>query len=258
MEKNRYDAFISYRHIQPDSKWAIWLQDAIENYRLPKKLVRSRNTVPKINRIFRDETDMSASSELGKEIREALQQSSFLIVVCSPRTPSSQWISQEIKYFQELGRHDKILTLLIEGEPKESFPSEFFKIHKKKLGTRVNEYGSEPYAADVRPNPYFKRKEINRIAKLKIIASLLGVHYDDLRQREQERKTLRLIYLTSVLITLTLLLSALSYLALTQRNKAQRMQISANLNLANSQIAVGDLNISDNRIPEARSSYLEA
>ena len=212
MKKNRYDAFISYRHVQPDSKWASWLQDALENYRVPKKLVRAHKIAPRINRIFRDETEMSASSELGKEIKEALQQSCFLIVVCSPRTPSSQWINEEIRYFQALGRQDKILTLLIEGEPNESFPSDFFKVHEKKTGNREKIYGAEPYAADVRPNPYYKKKEVNRTAKLKIIASLLGVHYDDLRQREQERKTLRFIYLTAVLITLTLLLSGLSFI----------------------------------------------
>lgn len=258
MNKFRYDAFISYRHVQPDNNWAIWLQDALENYRVPKKLVRAHKITPRINRIFRDETEMSASYELGKEIKEALHQSRFLIVVCSPRTPSSQWINEEIRYFQALGRQDKILTLLIEGEPNESFPSDLFKVHEKKTGNREKIYGAEPYAADVRPSPYYKKSQLNRMAKLKIIASLLGVHYDDLRQREQERKTLRLVYLTAFLTALTFLLSGLSYFAFSQRNKAQSMQFSANLNLANSQIAVGDLNLSDNRIPEARSSYLEA
>ena len=191
MNKFRYDAFISYRHVQPDRNWARWLQNALESYRVPKKLVRALKIAPRLNRIFRDETEMPASSELGKEIEEALQQSRFLIIVCSPRTQSSQWINEEIRYFQAIGRQDKILTLLIEGEPNESFPPDLYKVHGKIVDKKIDHmeriHGAEPYAADVRPSPHYQKRQLHRAAKLKIIAALLGVHYDDLRQREQER-----------------------------------------------------------------------
>ncbi|MBN1227699.1 MAG: hypothetical protein JXA79_11960 [Deltaproteobacteria bacterium] len=33
-----YDAFISYRHVERDRKWAKWLLDAFESYKVPKEL----------------------------------------------------------------------------------------------------------------------------------------------------------------------------------------------------------------------------
>lgn len=38
-ETYRYDAFISYRHVEPDRGWAKWLHGALETYRVPKQLV---------------------------------------------------------------------------------------------------------------------------------------------------------------------------------------------------------------------------
>ena len=40
MDKNmRYDAFISYRHCQPDAEIAERIQKDLENFRLPKTIV---------------------------------------------------------------------------------------------------------------------------------------------------------------------------------------------------------------------------
>ena len=33
-----YDAFISYRHVERDRKWAAWLIEALERYQVPKAL----------------------------------------------------------------------------------------------------------------------------------------------------------------------------------------------------------------------------
>ena len=37
-----YDAFISYRHVEPDRAWARWLHAALETYRIPRKLAPAR------------------------------------------------------------------------------------------------------------------------------------------------------------------------------------------------------------------------
>ena len=37
-----YDAFISYRHVDRDRKWAEWLIAALEGYRVPKALQEAR------------------------------------------------------------------------------------------------------------------------------------------------------------------------------------------------------------------------
>ena len=117
----RYDAFISYRHTPQDRQWAQWLLESLETYKVPKSLVK-QGFAPRIQRIFRDEDELPTSADLGENIRLALEASTYLIVICSKDTPESQWVNQEVQTFRDWGRHDRILALLVDGEPGESFP----------------------------------------------------------------------------------------------------------------------------------------
>ena len=63
-----YDAFISYRHVEPDRRRAKWLHTSLETYRVPKKLVRQRGVAPRVGRVFRDEEELPASSDLNDQI----------------------------------------------------------------------------------------------------------------------------------------------------------------------------------------------
>lgn len=76
---------------------------------------------------FATRRSFSASADLSAEIRSALEQSRYLVVVCSPRTPASVWVNREVELFRELGRHDRILALLVEGEPRDSFPARYVR-----------------------------------------------------------------------------------------------------------------------------------
>src|ERR1700742_92742 len=100
-ESYRYRAFISYRHVERDRKWARWLIEKLETYRTPRSLVRA-GAPSHIGHLFRDDDEIPASSDLGDEIHEALRQSQFLIVVCSPDTPGSSWVRREIEFFRSL------------------------------------------------------------------------------------------------------------------------------------------------------------
>jgi hypothetical protein len=98
-----YDAFISYRNVVRDSRWAKWLIDALENYRVPAEL-QQRGCAPRLRKIFRDEDEVPASGDLYDQIRQALIASRFLIVVCSPYTPRSVWVQREIAAISEARR----------------------------------------------------------------------------------------------------------------------------------------------------------
>jgi hypothetical protein len=100
-----YDAFISYRHVEKDRKWAEWLISALEGYRVPKSL-QAKGYPARLKKVFRDEDEMPASGDLNDQIKQALRASRFLIVVCSPYTPRSKWVEREIEIFKELGRHE--------------------------------------------------------------------------------------------------------------------------------------------------------
>jgi len=90
----RYEAFISYRHVEPDRTWAKWLHTALETYRVPAKLAADRGLPRRIGRVFRDEEELPASADLNAEIESALKDSRFLVVICSPRTPESEWVNR--------------------------------------------------------------------------------------------------------------------------------------------------------------------
>ena len=107
----RYDAFISYRHISPDKPIAERLQKLLESYVPPKDL---RSGFRKMH-LFRDETELPTSNDLGGDIKSALEQSRFLIVICSPALEKSKWCMQEIDYFRSLhgNTNRQILTLLV-------------------------------------------------------------------------------------------------------------------------------------------------
>lgn len=107
----RYAAFISYRQLEPDRAFAIRLHRALETYVVPKGLGGGRH----LGRVFRDADELAASSDLGSTIREALDRSDWLVVVCSPRSRTSRWVDAEIRHFADHGRGGRILAVLIEG-----------------------------------------------------------------------------------------------------------------------------------------------
>jgi WD40 repeat protein len=174
-----YDAFISYRHTEADRKWALWLHRALETYRPPRALV-ARGVKKRLTRVFRDDDELHASSDLNEVVFDALHKSRFLIVICSPRSAQSKWVNAEISEFLRIGRRDCILPLLIEGEPDQAFPPAL---------RFVNEAGiaDEPLAADVRNAAGLLDWAERRRALLKLLAPILGCGFDDLQQRERER-----------------------------------------------------------------------
>lgn len=175
----RYKAFISYRLIPEDKKWAAWLLESIESYRVPRSL-QKKGYPARLGKMFRDEVEIPASADLSQQIEIALQNSEYLIVICSPKTPESHYVREEIRFFQKLGRSHRILPLLVAGEPIESFPQPL-------LVPLEGKPSKVPLAADVRSRPDISSKKIKQQALIKILAGLLGCGFDDLWQRELQR-----------------------------------------------------------------------
>jgi tetratricopeptide (TPR) repeat protein len=204
MTAPHYKAFISYSH--RDESWARWLQHALESYRVPKRLVGKPGAfgpIPaRLNPVFRDREDLSSASDLTSQIKNELDRSESLVVICSPAAAASPWVGEEIRYFRSLGKADRILALIVSGDPQVSntadncFPP---AILESADGSR-----HEPLAADAR-----KYADGKRLALLKIVAGILGIRLDALRRRDAQRTTRnRLVY---ALLTLTLV-SVLAWL----------------------------------------------
>jgi len=179
----RYDAFISYRHAELDLYIAKKLHKSLETFKVPKAVAKKTGK-KNIKRVFRDQEELPIGSDLSDNIENALRESEYLLVICSPRTPQSYWVQKEIETFIGMHGRDKVLAVLIEGEPDESFPSLLLSDEE---GNPV-----EPLAADVRG---ISKRETDRKLKtevMRLAAPLLGCTYDDLKQRHRERKMKRL------------------------------------------------------------------
>ena len=80
----RYDAFISYRHLEPDSFVAQTLHKRLEAFSLPRSARdKAGSDKTKIERIFRDEEELSLPEDLSEPINNALANSDFLICICT-------------------------------------------------------------------------------------------------------------------------------------------------------------------------------
>jgi len=226
--EEKYWAFISYSH--RDRAWGEWLHRKLETFRVPKRLVGTltpRGVVPaRLFPTFRDREELPVSADLGRNIDEALRLSRYLIVICSPAAAKSRWVNEEILNFKRLGRSDRILTLIVEGEPNASEGKPGFAVEDEcfpeavrfalgedgKLGT----IHTEPIAADVRPGQDGKENSF-----LKLVAGIIGVNFDDLRQREHERKVRRLEVVIAAAMVLLLLFAVLGVALYFQRNYAR-------------------------------------
>ncbi len=222
----RYSAFISYRHLQPDMDIAKAIQHRIETYAIPRAIAQ-KSGQKHFGRVFRDQDELPLMSDLGEGIREALRRSDWLIVICTPELPNSRWCMAEINYFIELGRRDRILPILVSGEPEQSFPDCLRYVY--------DEHGQrkevEPLAADVRAKDTRSRKKLLKAETLRLIAPMLHVGYDDLRRRARER-TIRIAALTSMAAALILAgfgAYALSQSAIISRQNTQLTQANADL-----------------------------
>ena len=232
MDAPKYRAFISYSH--RDSKWASWLHSSLEKYRPPKGLVgevTDRGAVPKrLTPIFKDRDELPSATDLGGLIEAALAGSAAQIVICSPQSAKSKWVNEEILAFKRLGREDRILCIIVDGEPnasdlpgreaEECFPPAL----RFRLGPdgNLSDARTEPIAADARAG-----KDGKNNAKLKLISGLLGVGYDALRRREQQRRNARLFAFSCAAAAGMVLTSGLAAYAVVQRTAAQRQTLRA-------------------------------
>src|SRR5688500_12089246 len=119
MPETRYSAFISYNH--RDRKWAVRLHRSLERYRIPKRL-RGRETRfgalgDRLKPVFRDRDELAASSDLAESVRQGLEASETLVVICSPNSARSHWVNEEIRTFIKWGREDRIRLIIVDGDP---------------------------------------------------------------------------------------------------------------------------------------------
>ena len=187
----KYDAFISYRHCEPDNEIASRLQKKLESFRFPNDIADKVGRT-KLSRIFRDETEFAVSDDLTKAIEEAIVNSDYLIAVCSPEYLKSPWCRKEIETFLRFHDRKHVLLVLADGEPMETFPPEIIYEDLYKIGPDGRPFWTkvqrEPLAADCRGEDSKERNPKIDKAVIRIAAAILGVRFDDLQQRHRQEQ----------------------------------------------------------------------
>lgn len=184
-------AFISYSH--KDAKEAKWLHKRLEYYKLPSDIYNEYDEKNRYLRpIFRDNEDIGTGI-LKSELRKELEVSEYLIVICSPNSAQSTYVSQEAQVFIDQGRIDHIIPYIIDGIPKsggekECFPESLINHvdqfpDDELLGANINEVG--------RPKAF-----------IRVVSSLLNVEFDTLWQRHKKEQQKRLFVLSILFLFL--------------------------------------------------------
>lgn len=191
-------AFISYSH--HDSKVADWLQTRLEHYHLPSNMPNPVNPQNHYLRpIFRDRTDLT-TGVLSEIIDKNLENSKYLILICSRRSARSEWVSKEVQYFIEHGRLNQIIPLVIDGIPYSGGARECMP---KYMCDYVNDHPDQELLC------------IDRVADgddrafMQIVSRLMDVPFDVMYARHRRRRN-QLI--ASTAIVSSILLGAAAYL----------------------------------------------
>ena len=221
-----YWAFLSYSQEdncgkRPDSPdmsrhcWGDRWHDLLKSFAIPAEFTGQVNAraeiIPeRIAPIFQDAEEQSGNASLSEGTRTALDQSRYLIVICSPRSAQSLHVNEVVRYYKQLGRGNRILPIVIDGEPHASdgnkpgispetecfVPALLYPV--KPDGTfdtsrqdRGSIFADARQGADKReilgqddPNGQIELET----AKIQLIAGLLGVGFNGLWAREQKRR----------------------------------------------------------------------
>jgi hypothetical protein len=216
----RYRAFISYS--QRDRDHAKRLHSALETYRVPKGIDAPLQPNRRLGRFFRDDDEMGASTDLGGTLRDALENSENLIVICSPHAARSKWVNAEILHFKSIGRGDRIFAVVVDGTPNSDDPESNcfppalrFEVRGEEV---LAERPAEPLGIDL-------RKERFPRARLRLVAGLLGISFDSLWQRDKRRKVKQRAIAASATLLLGFVIVLLGTRWLTERGRVHAQRI---------------------------------
>ena len=225
-ETFKYRAFISYSHADGRGQTGCtgrWRPIASPT---PGRHEGRRGLVPsKLSPIFRDRDELSAAHRSRRQAHAALEQSAFLIVICSPAAARSRWVNEEVLAYKRLGREDRVFCLIVGGEPaaspardrRECFPRADLQARSRRRAVVELERADRGRCG--------RQGEGSRHAKLKLIAGMLGVGLDELKQRELEvaRKRLRVAYgIAAAMLVLAVAAGGAGWLAYVNGRKAER------------------------------------
>ena len=200
----------------------------------------------KIRPIFRDQSDLSGGN-LKEEIEKGLAESKYLIVICSPRSAKSPWVSKEVRYFIDCGRENYIIPFIIGGSPNASNPEDecfpeglrLLSGEREILGININEMGRDA-------------------AAIKVIARMFNLRFDTLWQRhERDKRRKRFAVIASIVLFALISLGVGIYMTFlntqitNERDRANNERDRANFEKVRAERISQDLVIANDSIKQS-------
>ena len=247
-----YNAFISYSHTA-DGTLAAALQSALHSFAKPWYKLRALH-------IFRDQTNLAVNPALWSSIRDALDQSSFFILLASPEAAASPWVAKEAEYWISKNGPSHVLIVLTGGTVRWDHASaSFTSEHTTALpASLLRAFPEEPLFLDVQwardgATPLRLREPRFHEAVLQLAATLHSRPKDELDSADirNQRRT-RMLAASGLIAILLALLFAFRQTRVSHeeslRNLAARLA-------ANSVKVLAD---SPDRVPEAALLAIES
>ena len=228
----KYLAFISYK--RTDSKAAKWLQKRLEWFRFPVKLVSDEfhpNHPKYIRPIYRDKTNLDVhKGHYWEDLKKAIDQSRFLIVLCSPDSAKSPYVNKEVIHFlEDPGRKkaiDHIIPVILKGNVGSKNDSEC-------LCPALLEEGSDIMIRNLPtmiPDVDNSEKEGWETGFIGVVSYLLDLERETLSdhcRREERKRSRRIGMLAGLFALLAILAIAGGIIAWDQREKAVKAENTA-------------------------------
>ena len=248
-EKNyENEAFISYK--RDNSDVATWIRKRLTRYRFPAKLIAQEYFPPHpkyIRPVILDKASLEVDpGPFWKQIKEKIDNSRFLIVLCSPQAArpdqhGKHWVEEEVRHFLANSTRDAaldhIIPVIIEGKPGTGGADECLP-----PALRVPDILNRALPRMV-PDKGETEKESRENALIQIISYLLRVKRDkifDEFQREKRRKNQRLLTIVSSLLVV---FAVLTVFALKAQHKAEQTLAQADFQEASRLLDQGDTDL---------------
>ena len=206
-QEKHYYAFIS--HSSKDEKIALWLCNKLNGYHIPTMVQKKYGAPKSIKPCFTFQTDLARDPVLKRALEKELDDSRYLIVVCSPNSARPSYVNGEIKHFvnEEVqhfintGRSDQIIPFIVDGKPNTANPEE------ECFCPALRSLKGDAELRGVNYKDIEKRLGSKMAAVVNVIASMLGVRFDVLWDKYRRRRIQQ--YSIMSLATLLLLLVGL-------------------------------------------------
>lgn len=214
----KYVAFISYS--RKDKAVAEWLHEKLEYYILPDKGIKLQEIFPFEGKYFRpvflDVQDLHVEERpFTERLKIGIENSAFLIVLCSRNSVVSPFVDKEIRYFLET--HDNNLSRIVPlfiDEVDGSVPPVF-------QGTTIMQRHFPIYNTQLS-----KSSEANNYCLFQIVAYILKLNFSDVYNRYEvatakalkKRRTVQ-VALLSMLLVFLIIVSLGAYIIIDKKQR---------------------------------------